>query len=281
MPCFRWQVVCGILLLSLGLGHSAGALEPRVAIAPIAPGKTAPVALQRVFAEELPNALAQVGFLLRPPNEVDMKVGERPALLRCTAGPCLSEEADFLQVDRLVLARLERTGDREGGLTVGLVLYDAIEKRPIAEAIERCGPCTAEVLRGVVLGAATRLYREVLPAVGNSPPPPVTAPVPVAPLPRFHALKWVMLATGLATAAVGGGVWGVNGAGTCSLVPPQLECPQVFDTVALGAALVGVGAALAASSVLLFVLDRQTPPRAAVGLLPGRAGATLMMEGRF
>ena len=76
---------------------------------------------------ELPRALAPAASQLVAPNEVDMKIGERPEFLQCRAGGCLAEEAAFLEVDRLILPRLERAPD--GGFTVGVSVYDAGQKK--------------------------------------------------------------------------------------------------------------------------------------------------------
>jgi hypothetical protein len=106
-----------------------------MAIAPMTTGQNAPPELQQAFSTELPIALAAAGFALVPPNQVDMKIGERPEFLQCKAGGCMAEEAAFLGVDRLALPRLERAAD--GGFTVGVTVYDVGQKKIIGEGIDR------------------------------------------------------------------------------------------------------------------------------------------------
>lgn len=130
------RVACAAVLL---LAAAASAREPTMAIAPVTTGQTAPAELQRAFADGLPRALGDAGFTLMPPNEVDMKVSERPEFVQCRSGGCLAEEATFLHVGRLALPRLERAPD--GSFTVGISIYDAAQKRSIADAVERAaGP---------------------------------------------------------------------------------------------------------------------------------------------
>jgi hypothetical protein len=121
----------GILLCAA----SAFAREQTLAIAPMTTGQNTPPDVQQAFSDELPRALIAAGFSLVPPNEVDMRVGERPELLQCRAGGCLAEEAAFLKVDRLALPRLERAGD--GSFTVGITIYDAAQKKPICDGVDR------------------------------------------------------------------------------------------------------------------------------------------------
>ncbi|HEX4456586.1 MAG TPA: PEGA domain-containing protein, partial [Polyangia bacterium] len=138
----------------------AEAREPRTAIAPVTTGQTCPAELQRAFADELPRTLARAGFDLVPPNEVDMRIGERPEFLQCHAGGCLAEEASFLRVRRLAVPRLERSSD--GGFTVGMSVYDVGQKRAIADAVERVAGANAAVqLRGSLQLIATRLHAEL------------------------------------------------------------------------------------------------------------------------
>lgn len=139
----------------------AAAREPRMAIAPVLTGQTCPAELQRALADELPRTLARAGFDLLPPNEVDMRIGERPEFLQCHSGGCLAEEASFLRVRRLALPRLERA-DNGGGFTVGMSIYDAGQKRAIADAVERvAGSNAAAQLQKALQVIATRLHSEL------------------------------------------------------------------------------------------------------------------------
>lgn len=127
--------VCALTVGLLLCSSFASAREMMMAIAPMTTGQNAPADLQQAFSEELPIALAAAGFLLMPPNQVDMKVGERPEFLQCRAGGCLAEECAFLKVDRLALPRLERSAD--GGYTIGITVYDAGQKKAIGDAVDR------------------------------------------------------------------------------------------------------------------------------------------------
>jgi hypothetical protein len=154
-------VTLRVVALSVGLSAIASARayarQPTTAIAPITYGQTAPGEVQRAFSDELPRALTTAGFQLMPPNEVDMRVGERPELLQCRAGGCLAEEASFLRVGRLALPRLERAP--EGGYNVGISLYDAAQKRILCDAVERAA--SAGEIRDKLHAMATKLRRDV------------------------------------------------------------------------------------------------------------------------
>lgn len=146
------------LTVLLVVGPSiAGAREMMTAIAPVTTGQTAPPDLQQVFSEALPRALASAGFTLLAPNEVDMKVSDRPELLQCRAGGCLVEEAAFLRVERLLLPRLERGAD--GSFTLGLTVWDAGQKKAIADGVERVA--VAAEVRDRLSALCTRLHAEL------------------------------------------------------------------------------------------------------------------------
>jgi len=313
--------------------------QSSLAIAPVPVGAKAPPELQRALMEELPGALAAAGFAVKEPKEVDLKVAERPELLRCTTGGCLAEEAAFLQVARLALPRLEPAPptDREGGLTVGVVIFDAAANRIVAQVVDRCGataqPCVDAGLRQIVQAQAKKLFAQVTQpgtldvraqpparcsvdgkAVGETPwhgelepgdhvvvlesgGQRVQRDVRIAPgraavlevtldsgprverHGRFHVVKWVALGLGLASAAAGAALWGIDGRGSCSLSGMQKQCPQVYDTLPAGAALVGVGAAFVVTSVIMLAVDKPRPVAAALAPIPG--GAALTVGGRF
>jgi hypothetical protein len=151
------RVVALSVVLSAGASAISHARQPTTAIAPITYGQTAPGDVQRAFSDELPRALTTAGFQLMPPNEVDMRVGERPEFLQCRAGGCLAEEAAFLRVGRLALPRLERAP--EGGYNVGISLYDSAHKRILCDAVERVG--SAGEIRDKLHAMANKLRRDV------------------------------------------------------------------------------------------------------------------------
>jgi hypothetical protein len=137
--------------------NAAGAREMILAIAPVTTGQTAPAELQQAFSDELPRALGAAGFRLMPPNEVDMKIGERPEFLQCRGGGCLVEEAAFLKVDRLLLPRLERAAD--GSFTLGLTIWDAGQKKMICDGIDRV--TVAAEVREKLAAIADKLHAEL------------------------------------------------------------------------------------------------------------------------
>jgi len=153
----------------------AGAAEPRTAIAAIAVPPSVAPELNRAFQEALTQWLSAAGFSLKPPAEVDMQMGERPEFVNCRAGGCLAEEASFLRVQRLILPRLEPASD---GFVVGLSAYDAGHKKVIADAIDRCAPCSADGLRAMVATLAKKLHAELAQPgtleVTSQPPGPLT-----------------------------------------------------------------------------------------------------------
>ncbi|MFI5289146.1 MAG: PEGA domain-containing protein [Polyangia bacterium] len=328
-----------MVVLVLASGARAG--EPRAAIAPTTVGQTAPPELERAFQDELPRALTASGFSLVPQNEIDVRVSERPEVLRCTAGGCLAEEASLFHVDQLILPRLELP-KMGGGVTVGLSLYDAAQKRSIAEAVTRCSACTADRLRASVRAACAqlrasatapgalevatsggvarlsvdgaakgatpwhgplaagdhvvvleaggaRVERDVSIAPGQTArlDVPLEIQKPAAQVARFRVIKWITLAAGLAAAGAGAGVWAIDGRPTCTLSGTQRQCPNLYDTAPIGAALVGVGGALLVTSVVMIALDHRAKVRAArqttaaVALSPMAGGASLFAFGRF
>lgn len=137
---------------------AAQAREPRTAIAPTTFPPTMTVEMSSVFQSELPNELVKAGFTVRPTNEIDLKIGERPELLQCRSGGCLPEEAAFLNVGQLIVQRLEPAAD--GGYVVGASLYSAAQKRVIAESIGRCAPCSGDALRKAVHEVAVGLRQK-------------------------------------------------------------------------------------------------------------------------
>jgi hypothetical protein len=87
-----------------------------------------------------------------------MRIGERPELLQCRAGGCLAEVAAYLRVRRLALPRLERAG-AGGRFTCGVSIYDATQRKIIADAVERAA--TAGELRAALRAMAQKLQGDL------------------------------------------------------------------------------------------------------------------------
>jgi hypothetical protein len=281
----RIALICGCLVAAQA---SATAGEPRTAIAPISTPPSVSPDLTGVFIASVSQAAANAGFETVPANEIDMKVVERPDFLQCKAGSCLAAEAQYLGVSRLILPRLELHG---GGLQVSLALYDATKNKVVAEESDQCGACTADKLRAFLLDEASRLSKDLQSGAEHdvrvtlAPPTPPIAPAPLPPVEQrrrtslLGVLKWVALGSGLVAIAVGAGIWSLDGRGTCSLQAPAVQCPQLYDTMPVGASLVGLGGALLATSVVLIIVDR--PRVKNVSLAPTAGGATLLWNGNF
>jgi hypothetical protein len=244
----------------LPLAFQLALLATRTAIAPVPTGKHVAPAIQRAFQDELPRALTEAGgagTTLIAPNEVDMKVAEKPELLKCTQGPCLTDEAALLSVERLVVPQLEPLHDPGvSGVSMRLQIFDVAAGRMVADEETRCAPCSAESIRSHVKELTARLYTSLDKALNPQPVVQAfTATVVEKRKPRFKVIKWIALGAGLAAAGVGAGLWAIDGQGTCSLAPGQQQCMNVYDTLPAGAAMVGTGGALVLTSIVMIALD--------------------------
>jgi len=263
----RFALLLCLLTLGLTLGITAGvapaaAAGPatRTAIAPVQTGRHVAAPVQRAFQEELTRVLGET-WPLAAPNEVDMRVAEKPELIRCTLGPCLTDEAALLGVERIVVPRLEPLHDPATvGVELGLSLFDLAAGKVIAAIEVRCAPCDAAAIRRSVREAIPLLQAALARAL-NPMAVAVAAGAELQGKPsgrrahRFRVVKWIALAAGLAAAAVGAGLWAVDGQGSCSLAPGQKECPMLYDTLPAGAGLVGTGGALVLTSIVMIGLD--------------------------
>lgn len=277
-----------------------------MAIAPMTTGQNASPEMQQAFSTELPIALAAAGFPLVPPNEVDMKIGERPEFLQCRAGGCLAEEAAFLKVDRLALPRLEHGAD--GSCTVGVAVYDAGLKKIIGDGVDRvdsaadmherltaladklhaslsrpgrvevnADPVAALSVDGQPKGSTpwageldagdhvialesggARVERDVNVAPGGTARVDIalTGSAPARHHDALRPLKWVTLVGGALAIGAGAALFAVDGRGTCTRAPGQLQCPDVYDTRTGGIVALAAGGALVVTSVVLFIVDR-------------------------
>ncbi|HUS64657.1 MAG TPA: hypothetical protein VMZ28_08960 [Kofleriaceae bacterium] len=154
------------------------------------------------------------------------------------------------------------------------------EPAPVAEKPVAAGPAPAAE-KPVVAEAAPA------PAEAVAPTPSVSAS-PSRDRPRrgvtlLRPLKWATAGVALAAIAAGAALLAIDGTGGCAKAAGQRQCAEVFDTLGGGAALVAVGGALAATSVVLFVLDRRWGPRKswAAAAFPTQAGVMATVGGRF
>lgn len=119
--------------------------------------------------------------------------------------------------------------------------------------------------------------------------PPPTLPVPelTSSRPARRTFPWrpvaiSSLAAGLVATVIGIPLLAIDGQPTCSLPNPKQSCPEVYNTVGGGAALLAVGVAGITVSGVLFYLDHRARSRrhAAVTLAP-LSGGSLVTVGSF
>lgn len=94
------------------------------------------------------------------------------------------------------------------------------------------------------------------------------------PEPKYSTLKYVAAGGGLVSFIGGVVLLSMHGDGTCTLEPPDAQCPDEYNTLlgGLGAASLGVG--LGALSTWMFLQDAKVKRRGTeAALLPTRGGA--------
>jgi hypothetical protein len=91
---------------------------------------------------------------------------------------------------------------------------------------------------------------------------------------------WLPLGAGAAMVIPGVVLLALDGRETCD-GPAAVRCPKVYDTVIPGGILVGLGAALLATSVVIFLLPESGNgvPAASVSVQAGPAGAMVLVRG--
>jgi len=134
------------------------------------------------------------------------------------------------------------------------------------------------------------------PTTAAAAPPPVPTNAPLLPETRKEdgqrrAPPMWLLGVAIAADAVGIGMVGFgarflydDGRGTCDLMAPQRQCPQVADTFNAGVALTVVGGVLVAGGTGLLVYDlvaRKRSRRVAVAPIIGRETMGLSVGGGF
>jgi hypothetical protein len=123
----------------------------------------------------------------------------------------------------------------------------------------------------------------------ETPPPVLTTPEPTpAPVqPEKKMFPWravaiTSLVVGVVGIAVGAPLVAIDGNPTCNLPNPKTACPDVYNTVGGGAAMLTLGIGGVAASAVLFYFDHRARKRATtVTLLPMQGGAYLSASGRF
>ena len=251
--------------------------------------------------------------------EVRLRLGASEEMLGCSGpGACVARIAQNLHIDRAVASEIDVNGK---DYVIKLRLLDAVG-RELAKVDEPCDICTVKEADDAVARAATKLAAaaKALPAQATSPPataetppapkvetpppapkvetpPPVVAaptpeptPAPVAPQREqqkmfpWRAVAITSLVVGVVGIVVGAPLVAIDGNPTCSLPNPRTACPDVYNTVGGGAAMLTIGIAGVAASGVLFYFDHRARKRAAaasVAVTPLVGGAQLTAGGRF
>jgi PEGA domain-containing protein len=115
-------------------------------------------------------------------------------------------------------------------------------------------------------GEPRQQFEIILDEPARPPPPRAARGRP------YRTWKWVA-AGGAGLAVVGGLILiSVDGDQTCSLTPPQQECPERLDTLPGGLLTVGLGIAAGATSAWMFLHDRRDRAAASADPLTDRSG---------
>lgn len=106
-------------------------------------------------------------------------------------------------------------------------------------------------------------------------PAPPDRPAPGPGFFSARVFKWVTLGVAVAGLAAGISLIAIDGQPTCDESFPNMECPEVRDTLAAGAVLTALGGAAGLASGYLFYRDARDGGRSATvapALLPGGVG---------
>jgi len=122
-------------------------------------------------------------------------------------------------------------------------------------------------------GKLTLVELKLVPT-GAAVPPPPDRPAPGPGFPFVRVFKWVTLGVAVAGLAAGISLIVIDGRPTCDESFPNMECPEVRDTLAAGAVLTALGGAAGLASGYLFYRDARDGRSATVApaLMPGGVG---------
>jgi hypothetical protein len=305
-------------LLVLLVSSTAVAAPKLAALVPTVKPPAAPELRDR-FHEAVTRGLTAGGEDVIGAAEVRLRLGASEELLNCSGpGACVARVAQTLHVDRAVATEIDVNGK---DYVIKLRLLDAVG-RELAKVDEPCDICTVKEADEAVARAATKLAAAAksLPAetapparVETPPPPKVEAPPPkveTPPPPKaetvppsvavaptepaatvqreqqkmfpWRAVAITSLVVGVVGIAIGAPLVAIDGNPTCNLPNPRTSCPDVYNTLGGGAAMLTIGIAGVAASGVLFYLDHRARKRAAtVSVLPLSGGAYVSAGGRF
>ncbi|HEX9103175.1 MAG TPA: hypothetical protein VF997_13280 [Polyangia bacterium] len=300
----RLRSVASLLVLLASTSAVAGAR-----VAALVPQLKPPAApeLRDRFHEAVTRGYAAGGEEVVGAAEVRLRIGASDEMLNCAGtGPCVARVAQNLRIDRAIASEIDVNGK---DYVIKLRLVDAVG-RELAKVDEPCDICTVKEADEAVARAAGKLAaaakslppESAPPATVETPPtpppkvetpPPVTsAPVETTPPPAtaqhekkmfpWRAVAISSLVVGVVGLAVGIPLVAIDGNPTCNLPNPRTSCPDVYNTVGGGAAMLTIGLAGVAASGVLFYMDHRARKQAAtVSVLPLAGGAFVSAGGRF
>lgn len=299
------------------VGGAASAAERVAALVP----QTRPVAATEVrdrFHEAITRGLQASGDEVIPASEVRLRLGAVSEMLECDGGvACVASVVQALRVARVVAADIDISGK---DYTIKLRLLDP-SGRELAKVDEPCDICTLKEADEAVLRAATKLataargaaaeikpeatappkpevatrpeqppphVEETPPPVINRVPADAVTPPPAVVQPEKKGFPWrpvaiASLAVGVVGLAVGIPLVAIDGDPTCNKPNPRVSCPNVYNTVGGGAAMLTIGIAGLAASGVLFYFDHRARNKARpnVVLIPTAGGAFVSTGGHF
>jgi hypothetical protein len=300
----------------VALGSTASATERLAALVPQT-RPSAPPELRDRFHEAVTRGLQTGGDEVLPAAEVRLRLGVADEMLNCGGtGPCVARSAQALRIDRLVATDVEISGK---DYAIKMRLLDSVG-RELTKIDEPCDICTVKEADEAMVRAATKLaaaartlpaesasatqraeptppQKPETPAKAETPPvskvqtPPSTASPETMP-PLTHREKKMFPWRPVAIASIAVGVVGIvasiplfviDGRPTCDKPNPTQSCPEVYNTVGGGAALLSLGVGGGIASGILFYLDHRARVRAhsTVLIVPSPGGAYVSASGRF
>ncbi|HEX6837521.1 MAG TPA: hypothetical protein VF334_13165 [Polyangia bacterium] len=307
----RLRSVASLLVL---LASSTAVAGSRVAaLVPQVKPPAAPELRDR-FHEAVTRGYATGGDEMVGAAEVRLRIGASDEMLNCSGvGPCVARIAQNLRIDRAIASEIDVNGK---DYVIKLRLVDAVG-RELAKVDEPCDICTVKEADDAVARAAGKLAAAAKslppetapPATVETPPtpppkvetppppkvetpPPVTATAPTETTPTppptekkmfpWRAVAISSLVVGVVGIAIGAPLVAIDGNPTCNLPNPRTACPDVYNTVGGGAAMLTFGIAGVAASGVLFYMDHRARKHAAtVSVLPLSGGAYVSAGGRF
>ena len=291
----RLRSVASLLLVLAST--SALAAPHTAALVPAVKPPAAPELRDR-FHEAVTRGYQAGGEEMMGAAEVRLRIGASDEMLNCSGpGACVARIAQNLHIDRAVASEIDVNGK---DYVIKLRLLDAVG-RELAKVDEPCDICTVKEADDAVARAAGKLAaaakslpaESAPPAVVETPPPtpkpeptpppkpeptppvvaqPTPEPAPPAAVTPQHETQkmfpWRPLAItslviGVVGIAVGAPLVAIDGNPTCNLPNPRTSCPDVYNTVGGGAAMLTIGIAGVAASGVMFYLDHRARKRAA------------------